>query len=108
MTGVDWKQIAADDRAWRRVLLAEPCVWCGRLASEVVGGTGRKYRVGGATPMTIEHIMPRGHGPRRHWSNQAPACWNCNHTRGSRGMLMFMVARRAFALGPGKRWNAPV
>lgn len=41
--------------------------------------------------MTIEHIVPKSQYPRPvGWENLAPACWNCNNTRGDLGMLLFL------------------
>lgn len=79
-------------RAWREVLKREPCVYCGQSLSEL--RAGRTPRA--AKPlMTIDHIQPRGKRAHRrhHWDNEAPACWNCNHAKGSRPFLFFLVRR---------------
>lgn len=83
------------EQEWRTLLKREPCVWCGRRPDEIPGGTGAKYRVGGATVMTIEHIIPASQKMRPPgWENLAPACWNCNNTRGDLGLLLYVILRR--------------
>jgi hypothetical protein len=100
-----------DKEPWDEVLKREPCVYCCRLAAEVPGGEGRKWRVGGATKMTIEHVVPRGLGIERPpgWMNRAPACWNCNHERGSMPLLAYLVYRLEASLrfkpGPNNARN---
>lgn len=103
----DWRRVRADDKAWRAVLLKDPCVWCGNFLT-VEHVSARKYGNGTCTPMTIDHILSREDGgPRHHWGNQAAACWNCNHTRGADGILAFLLRRQQIAkrFAPGPNWE---
>lgn len=57
-------------------LSADPCVYCGGVAS------------------TKEHILPRNRGGTGlGWENLASACPTCNMRRGSRPLLIYLLER---------------
>jgi hypothetical protein len=60
---------------WRRVLLRDPCVYCG------------------AKPESLDHIQPLAHGGANGWPNRAPACHRCNGEKGHATLLMFLNFR---------------
>lgn len=66
---------------WRRVMLHDPCVYCGGQAT------------------TSDHIQPASTGGSAHWSNRAPACQRCNVEKAATGLLQFLVARQP------RRWR---
>lgn len=75
--------------AWRRTLMAEPCVYCGAEA------TG------------LDHIAPRSSFAdvpgKRHlhihgWWNRAPACGRCDMAKRDTPLLIFLVQIRADGL----------
>lgn len=59
---------------WRRVLLADPCAYCGERAD------------------AVDHIAPRIRGGRNDWRNYAPSCGPCNSMKG-KGSLAWMIWR---------------
>lgn len=69
-----WLASSDRQREYRR---ADPCAYCGRAAT------------------TWDHIDPRSLDPRRHNGahNQTRACYECNHAKGSRRLLAFLVTR---------------
>jgi hypothetical protein len=83
---------------WAAIVKQDPCVYCGRLLHELHGGTGKKYRSGNATLMTVEHVIPKSapeHLRPRGWQNLVGACWNCNHERGDAPLLHYLLGHRA-------------
>lgn len=63
-------------RAWRAVLMADPCVYCG----------GR--------PTGMDHIHPQSAGGRNGWENRAPACARCDQAKGSTPLVLFLLVTR--------------
>jgi 5-methylcytosine-specific restriction endonuclease McrA len=59
---------------YRRVLLKEPCVYCGNLQSD-----------------GMDHIVPKSQGGKDGWYNRAPACWKCDKGKSASPMLVFLV-----------------
>jgi hypothetical protein len=95
--------------AWVVIVKRDPCVYCGRTLQELEGGTGKKYRNGNATLMTVEHVIPQSapdHLRPKGWQNQVGACWNCNHERGDVPLLHFLLGLRARPVRTKKR--API
>lgn len=82
---------------YRRVLLADPCVYCG------------------ATARGLDHIEPRAavlkgtinRWRKRQWSNswenRAPACRNCDEKKAALGLLFYLI-RRAQNLRAVRGW----
>lgn len=67
--------------AWRRLLRADPCAYC--------GGPGG----------SVDHIVPRAsrrQGVER-WTNLVGACERCNGHKRDRPLLMFLRIRRVSA-----------
>ncbi len=62
--------------AERRILLKDPCVYCGGPASE------------------IDHIQPYANAGSYDWSNRAPACLSCNRSKNNLGLLKFLLKRQ--------------
>ncbi len=58
---------------WRRLLLNEPCVYCGQAAE------------------TIDHIVPQSTGGASSPANLTPACASCNNQKGSMPLVLFLV-----------------
>ena len=84
--------------AWETIVKRDPCVYCGRMPHELPGGTGKKFRNGDATLMTVEHVVPKSapeHLRPRGWQNLVGACWTCNHTRGDVPLLHYLLGLRA-------------
>lgn len=59
---------------WRRVLMADPCVYCGDPADG------------------LDHIVPAARGGVDGWSNRAPACTACDQRKRDVSMTMFLLA----------------
>jgi 5-methylcytosine-specific restriction endonuclease McrA len=64
------------------IISKDPCVFCGEASN------------------TIEHIEPKRLGllvnkltgfSRNHWTNIAPSCEKCNHEKGGKRLLRFLV-----------------
>lgn len=63
-------------RDWRRVLLDDPCVYCGR------------------PPVVLDHITPSLSGGRDGWENRAPCCERCDKWKQAASPLIFLMALR--------------
>lgn len=59
--------------AWRTVLMADPCVYCG------------------GTSTGMDHIQPRASGGSNGWENRAPACATCDNAKGATPVLFFLL-----------------
>lgn len=78
--------------SYKRVILNDPCVYCGGPESN-----GR------------DHIWARSKGGKDNWRNRAPACHACDHWKGSKKLLVFLVTnqdRRDRAEGHMRRLRA--
>ena len=64
-----------DIREYAAILLADPCVYCGKAAT------------------CIDHILALVNGGRHHPDNLAPTCRSCNARKRSRDVLHFLLAR---------------
>lgn len=64
--------------AWRRILRADPCAYCGALTSE-----------------TVDHIEPRFKRRRgtERWVNLIGACPRCNGQKAAKPLLLWLLAR---------------
>lgn len=64
-------------QAWRRVLRADPCSYC--------GGPGG----------TVDHVVPQATGQRyvQRWTNLVGACNGCNESKSDKPLLRFLVTR---------------
>ena len=60
---------------WRRILLRDPCVYCGAPA------TG------------LDHIHPRKFGGTDAWRNRAPACATCDGEKDAELLLSYLLRR---------------
>jgi 5-methylcytosine-specific restriction endonuclease McrA len=60
---------------WSRVLLRDPCAYCG------------------AASQAIDHVVPRRHGGQWHPDNTVGACRACNSSKGSRSLLYHLAVR---------------
>ena len=74
-------------RSWRRVLLGDPCCYCGAPAA------------------AVDHIVARVQGGRDAWRNLAPACRRCNTRKSGLSLLDFLVS--ASGRAPGEIAVAP-
>jgi len=68
--------------AWLALARRDPCAYCG------VGASG-----------TVDHVEPQcrttsGVGTTHAWINTVGACQRCNGAKGSRSLLLFLLARR--------------
>ena len=61
-------------RQWVRVLLADPCAYCGGPSEE------------------IDHIVPIVDGGRTHWTNLVGACGPCNRFKHTKPLLHLLLA----------------
>lgn len=68
---------------WRKVLMSEPCVYCGGVAQGLDHIVARS--VGGADTVTI---------------NRAPACTPCDGRKGNVTMLLFLATRKGLRIMP--------
>jgi hypothetical protein len=82
-------------QAWMRIIRNDPCAFCSRSR----GGT-------------VDHIEPkdpaiptRGIGGCHSWVNYTSACQNCNSSKGSESLLMFLGRRAGVQLGRRDRPN---
>lgn len=73
------------ERAWRAVLLKDPCVYCGAPANG------------------LDHIRPASRRGADDWENRAPACTECDQNKQAAGLLFYLVARRAIQLTVERR-----
>lgn len=60
-------------RAWDRVLLADPCAYCG------------------STSQHIEHVHPRALGGKDNDENKVGACASCNQRKRAHPLLTFLL-----------------
>lgn len=60
-------------REWIRILLADPCAYC--------GGAGG----------TVDHIVPVKHGGTNDWTNLTAACGSCNSSKRTRPLLTHLL-----------------
>jgi len=60
----------------RKILLKDPCVYCGAPATEIV------------------HIQPFALGGMHDWSNRAPSCFRCNRSKSNKPLLRFLLEQR--------------
>ncbi len=73
------------DGSWREVLLRDPCVYCGELAT------------------SIDHIVPVVDGGPNHWTNYAPSCHDCNAAKGRRSVFRFLAGAPRRRRGPMRK-----
>lgn len=66
---------------WRSVIVADICTYC------TDAGTARN-------PMTREHIIPKSQGGGGLRLNTVGACTRCNHERGHKPLLHYLLWRR--------------
>jgi 5-methylcytosine-specific restriction endonuclease McrA len=59
-----------------RVLLHDPCAYCGQPAAH------------------IDHIEPQSKGGANHWDNLTAACGHCNPRKHTRSLLTFLLTRK--------------
>lgn len=45
----------------------------------------------GGVSQTLDHIQPLSDGGSDTWENRAPACYYCNHQRGSLSLLKWLL-----------------
>lgn len=57
------------------IIRHDPCTYCGNMMEE------------------IDHIVPVKHGGGAQWDNLAPACRNCNRSKGTKSLVEFMLGR---------------
>jgi len=67
-------------KKWNRVLLEDPCTFCGHYATK-------------GNPMTIDHLTPWSLGGSNAWENLAAACYRCNQQRGNGSPLLLMLVQ---------------
>jgi hypothetical protein len=67
-------RVDRSDRAWRRVLMQDPCVYCGGPAHG------------------LDHIHASSRGGGDGWHNRAPACQSCDTRKGDASLLIFLLA----------------
>lgn len=69
--------------AWRRILRADPCAYCGA-------------RVSG----TVDHVVPRcsGRAGVERWPNLVGACTTCNTSKEATSLLLFLAGKRGLVL----------
>jgi hypothetical protein len=60
--------------AYRKVLLQDPCVYCGKPAE------------------VLDHIWPRSRGGGDGWENRAPTCKGCDEVKRNASVVVFMLA----------------
>jgi hypothetical protein len=63
---------------YRRVLLNDPCVYCG------------------GKPTGLDHIVPRANGGPDGWQNRAPACGGCDGRKAHYGLLRFLATMHGY------------
>lgn len=61
-----------DVAAYKRALLADPCVYCGRAAD------------------VLDHIVPSAAGGENDWPNLAPSCTRCNNSKWRLPLLLYL------------------
>lgn len=61
--------------AYRAVLMADPCAYCGASAE------------------CLDHITPMASGGGHDWQNITATCTSCNNAKGGRSLLAFLGAR---------------
>jgi 5-methylcytosine-specific restriction endonuclease McrA len=83
----------AESFPYRDVLRRDPCVYC--TAWPVPWLQSKQ--------MTIEHIEPRSEGGKDNWRNLAGAHEGCNHHRGSRRLLPYLLYRQRLSLLVGTK-----
>lgn len=59
-------------KAWRAVLMLDPCVYCGRPAAG------------------LDHLAALTRGGTDGWANRAPACVRCDQAKGNAPLLAFL------------------
>lgn len=69
-------RLTADDRAYMRLLITDPCAYC--------GGPGG----------TIDHIEPLSITASGVWSNLTAACHSCNSGKNAKPILVYLLERR--------------
>jgi 5-methylcytosine-specific restriction endonuclease McrA len=79
--------IAGSNQGWRKVIKRDPCPYCCLTPRADFG----------KTRMTIEHIVPLALGGGDTWRNIVGAHEGCNHQRGQRPLLHFLVFRQVSA-----------
>lgn len=70
-------------RGWARIVLLDPCVYCGMRPAE-----GRKN--------TLEHVVPIASGGGPDWTNLAGACKRCNQAKGDTPLVLFLLGRERY------------
>lgn len=66
---------SAETRSFLGMMRDDPCVYCGGIAD------------------TIDHIVPKYKHGSNTWENLAPACANCNNSKGSKDLLLYLYVR---------------
>ena len=61
---------------FRGVLLRDPCAYCGEFKPR----------------MDVDHIVPKRAGGTLAMHNVTASCWECNRRKGSRSLLVFLLA----------------
>lgn len=62
------------ERAWRAVLMSEPCVYCGGTAAG------------------LDHIIAKSQDGDNNWTNRAPACKSCDNAKGNASVFVYLWA----------------
>jgi hypothetical protein len=70
---INYEHWEPDERDYARVLVRDPCSYCGELCRH------------------IDHIHPRSRGGEDVWSNFTASCAACNLSKSARSMLQFLL-----------------
>lgn len=66
------KRAEGSQRAWRQVLLSDPCAYCGKPSVE------------------IDHIVPQRANGEHEWTNLSGICHGCNRIKKNRTLLSML------------------
>ncbi len=64
---------------YERVVRFDPCSYCSRNPAP--------------WPPTVDHVTPRSEGGRDNAGNITAACEDCNQSKGTRSLLLFLLNR---------------
>jgi hypothetical protein len=64
------------EKAWRTILMADPCVYCGGPSEN------------------LDHIYAKSKRGPDDWENRAPSCRSCNEVKAAAGLVYFLHVRR--------------
>lgn len=52
--------------------------------------------------LTVDHIIPINHGGTEEWGNLAPACLNCNRSKGNANVFDWWLEQPFYSLSRGE------